>query len=85
MGNPSLKTNKNGVIPTNDDNKKMNILDIGCGNGDIAEKISKKVNQVFCADISKEYVKICKKRFKKNKNNHVKLIKENYTDLSFLF
>ena len=26
MGNPSLKTNKNGVIPTNDDNKKMNIF-----------------------------------------------------------
>ena len=65
-------------------NKKMNILDIGCGNGDIAEKISKKVNQVFCVDISKEYVKICKKRFKKNKNIHVKLIKGNYTNLSFL-
>jgi DNA invertase Pin-like site-specific DNA recombinase len=26
MGNPSLKTNKNGVIPTNDDNTKMNVF-----------------------------------------------------------
>ena len=65
-------------------NKEMNILDIGCGNGDFAYKISEKVNQVFCVDVSKEYVNICKNRFLNKKNIHTFLLGNNYTDMSFL-
>ena len=64
--------------------KEMNILDIGCGNGDFATRISEKVGQVFCVDTSKEYVSICKNRFLNKKNIYVFLLGDNYTDLSFL-
>ena len=64
--------------------REMNILDIGCGNGDFASKIAGKVNQVFCIDVSKEYVNVCKNRFSNEKNVHVSLLGSNYTDLSFL-
>ena len=43
-------------------NSRHVVLDIGCGNGDFAEKISTKVSQVYCLDTSQEYINICKKR-----------------------
>ena len=65
-------------------NKKHTVLDIGCGNGDFAKKISSKVGQVYCLDTSQEFVNLCKINVA-NKNN-VKIFKlgNDYTNLSFL-
>ena len=60
--------------------KKNIVLDIGCGNGDFANKISDRVDQVYCVDTSQEYVNICKARFSNNKNT-VKRVK----NLQFVF
>ena len=65
-------------------NKKHTVLDIGCGNGDFAKKISSKVSYVYCLDTSQEFVNLCKINVA-NKNN-VKIFKlsNDYTNLSFL-
>ena len=65
-------------------NKKQTVLDIGCGNGDFAKKISNKVGQVYCLDTSQEFINLCKINVS-NKNN-IKILKLNndYTNLSFL-
>ena len=65
-------------------NKKHTVLDIGCGNGDFAKKISSKVGHVYCLDTSQEFVNLCKINVA-NKNN-VKIFKlgNDYTNLSFL-
>ena len=65
-------------------NKKHTVLDIGCGNGDFAKKISSKVNRVYCLDTSQEFINLCKINVA-NKNN-VKIFKlsNDYTNLSFL-
>jgi len=65
-------------------NKKHTVLDIGCGNGDFAKKISSKVGYVYCLDTSQEFVNLCKINVA-NKNN-VKIFKlsNDYTNLSFL-
>ena len=41
-------------------NKKHIVLDIGCGNGDLANKISSKVSEIYCLDTSQESINICK-------------------------
>ena len=64
--------------------KNDKILDIGCGNGDFCEKVSNKVNQIYCLDVSREYINICKKRFANNQNVRVLKIDKQYTDLSFV-
>ena len=46
-------------------NNNQTVLDIGCGNGDFAYKISSKVDQVYCLETSQEYVNICKNKFSK--------------------
>ena len=65
-------------------NKKHTVLDIGCGNGDFAKKISSKVGHVYCLDTSQKYINLCKINVA-NKNN-VKIFKlsNDYTNLSFL-
>ena len=65
-------------------NKKHTVLDIGCGNGDFAKKISSKVGHVYCLDTSQEFIDLCKIKVA-NKNN-VKIFKlsNDYTNLSFL-
>ena len=65
-------------------NEKHTVLDIGCGNGDFAKKISSKVSHVYCLDTSQEFVNLCKINVA-NKNN-VKIFKlsNDYTNLSFL-
>ena len=65
-------------------NKKHTVLDIGCGNGDFAKKISSEVGHVYCLDTSQEFVDLCKINVA-NKNN-VKIFKlsKDYTNLSFL-
>ena len=65
-------------------NKKHTVLEIGCGNGDFAKKISNKVGQVYCLDISQEFINLCKINVaNKNKVKIFKLSKD-YTNLSFL-
>ena len=65
-------------------NKKHTVLDIGCGNGDFAKKISSKVGHVYCLDTSQEFVDLCK--IKVANRNNVKIFKlsNDYTNLSFL-
>ena len=65
-------------------NSQHVVLDIGCGNGDFAEKISTKVSQVYCLDTSQEYINICKSRFAHKENIKVLKIDEDYTNLSFI-
>ena len=60
------------------------VLDIGCGNGDFANKILDRVDQVFCVDTSQEYINICKTRFSNSKNINVLKLGKDYTDLSFI-
>jgi 2-polyprenyl-3-methyl-5-hydroxy-6-metoxy-1,4-benzoquinol methylase len=67
-----------------DYDKKNTVLDIGCGNGDFANKILDSVDQVFCVDTSQEYINICKARFSNIKNINVLKLDKNYTDLSFI-
>ena len=41
-------------------NKSHKVLDIGCGDEAFADKISSKVDQVYCLETSQQYVNICK-------------------------
>ena len=65
-------------------NNKHTVLDIGCGNGDFAKKISDKVGLIYCLDTSQEFINLCKINVS-NKNN-IKILKlgNDYTNLSFL-
>ena len=65
-------------------NKKSIVLDIGCGNGDYANELSSKVDQIYCIDVSEEYVNSCKVRFSNNKNIKVLKLSDDYTNLLFL-
>ena len=65
-------------------NNNQTVLDIGCGNGDFAYKISSKVDQVYCLETSQEYVNICKNKFSNRNNVKVLKLSDNYTDLSFI-
>ena len=65
-------------------NEKHTVLDIGCGNGDFAKKISSKVGHVYCLDTSQEFIDLCK--IKVANRNNVKIFKlsNDYTNLSFI-
>ena len=59
QGNPSEKFEN---IPSSLGDKSKNVLDIGCGRGDMAIKISKNYGQVFGLDLSKESIKSASKK-----------------------
>ena len=65
-------------------NKNHVVLDIGCGKGDFAKKISNKVNQVYCLDTSDEFINICKINISNIKNIKILKLSNDYTNLSFL-
>ena len=48
--------------------KKHVVLDIGCGAGDLANKISSKVSEIYCLDTSQESINICKNKISKIEN-----------------
>ena len=65
-------------------NKKHVVLEIGCGNGDFANKISSKVGEVYCLDTSQVSINICKKNILKKDNVKILKLNNDYTNLSFL-
>ena len=65
-------------------NKKHTVLDIGCGNGDFAKKISSKVGHVYCLDTSQEFVNLCKINVADKNNVKIFKLGNDYTNLSFL-
>lgn len=61
-------------------NKKINILDLGCGSGAISIVLSKKTNSnVFGIDISEKALKVAKNNAKEN-NTNIKFIKNDMLD-----
>ena len=65
-------------------NKKHTVLDIGCGNGDFAKKISSKVGHVYCLDTSQEFINLCKINVANRNNVKTFKLSNDYTNLSFL-
>ena len=65
-------------------NKKHTVLDIGCGNGDFAKKISSKVGHVYCLDTSQEFIDLCKINVANRNNVKIFKLSNDYTNLSFL-
>ena len=65
-------------------NKKHVVLEIGCGNGDLANKISNKVREIYCLDTSQESINLCKNKISKKKNVKILKLNNDYTNLSFL-
>ena len=65
-------------------NKKHVVLEIVCGNGDFANKISSKVGEIYCLDTSQVSINICKNNILKKDNVKILKLNKNYTDLSFL-
>ena len=62
----------------------VDILDIGCGTGELIENLISKANSICGVDISEDYIKICKKKFKQNKKIVIKPFKNNYANLYYL-
>ncbi len=61
------------------------VLDIGCGEGPLAEHLDIKVKEYYGVDTSLNYISSCRQKFEIQKNMHFKILdKKNYTDLSFL-
>ena len=65
-------------------NNKHVVLEIGCGDGDLANKISSKVSEIYCLDTSQESINICKNKISKKENVKILKLNNNYTNLSFL-
>ena len=65
-------------------NNKHVVLEIGCGNGDLANKISNRVREIYCLDKSQESINLCKNKISKKKNVKILKLNNNYTNLSFL-
>ena len=65
-------------------NEKHVVLEIGCGNGDLANKISNRVRKIYCLDTSQESINLCKNKISKKKNVKILKLNNNYTNLSFL-
>ena len=86
----SLLWKKNSIIFFNKTNqffhynKQLNILDIGCGNGDFINEVKSFSKKIYGIDISDIFIKICKKKFKKNNNVFIKKYNFNYLKLSKL-
>lgn len=62
-------------------NKKLNILDIGCGTGHYLEEIIKRGHNAFGSDIAKGMLLKCKNRL--NQENNSKLLLSNIESLPF--
>lgn len=61
------------------------VLDIGCGEGALAERISPFVKHIYCVDTSARFIRVCRKKFSHRENISVRVLPPtDYTDLSFL-
>ncbi len=65
-------------------NKKVNILDLGCGTGLELKNIFKKCPnaQIDCLDLSKEMLDVLKEKYK-DRQSQIKTITASYLDYSF--
>jgi|AntRauTorcE11897_2_1112592.scaffolds.fasta_scaffold19833_2 tRNA (cmo5U34)-methyltransferase len=65
-------------------NKKVNILDLGCGTGLELKNIFKKCPnaQIDCLDLSKEMLEVLKEKYK-DRQSQIKTITASYLDYSF--
>ncbi len=52
-----------------------NVLDIGSGSGELIDIIKYEAKKIFAADISSNFIKILKKKYKFEKKNHYKKIR----------
>ena len=57
------------------------ILDIGCGTGELIENFIHDANKIYGVDISKDYVKTCKLKFKNQNKVTIRLFNNNYNNL----
>lgn len=74
--------NSRRLIPFN---KKDVVLDIGCGPGLLEEYLKDKVKEIHCLDTSEYFIRILKKKFRKDSNIFIyQLSKAKFTELSFL-
>ena len=80
--NTEIFYKKTSNILNYDENQK--VLEIGSGNGDLAIKISTKVDTIYCLDTSQEFINICKNKISNKKNIKILKLKDDYTDLSFI-
>ena len=80
--NTEIFYKKTSNILNYDENQK--VLEIGSGNGDLAIKISTKVDTIYCLDTSQEFINICKNKISNKKNIKILKLKNDYTDLSFI-
>lgn len=61
------------------------VLDVGCGPGNLASRLSSQVKEIWGVDTSQRYIEECKTKFKSKPNCHWHLLDINdYTNLSFL-
>ena len=81
MNSPALQT-----IKQNADkyfNPTDNILDIGCGPGDITFEIARRAKLVYATDISEGMINSAKKKAAEQNINNIKFIRTNLNDKSF--
>lgn len=76
----SIKLTSNWIIERLPKNKKLNILDLGCGPGLYAEILTKAGHKVTGVDISQNSIHYAKESAKRN-NLNIEYINENYLNL----
>jgi ubiquinone/menaquinone biosynthesis C-methylase UbiE len=64
------------------ENKKIRLLDIGCGTGNYEEKLAPFVDSICCVDINKEMLNIAEKKLEKYNNKDIKFINSDILDLN---
>jgi len=68
-----------------DFNSQDVIMDIGCGDSQLASKLKDKVKEIHCLDICKRNLIESRKKFEQDKNVYFHLLDDtNYTDLSVI-
>ena len=73
------------TMPILNYNSKDVVMDIGCGDCQLASELKDKVKEIHCLDISEHYLIQGKKKFSQHKNIFFyKLDEKNYTDLSII-
>ena len=75
-----LSLNLNKIVKI----KNKSILDIGCGTGELIDNFIPEAKKIYGVDISSNYIKTCKLKFKNQKKVVIKLFKSNFKKLNKL-